>query len=312
MTARKSGTLSQVWRDGIFDDKIVFCTGGNGSICSGQVRALVALGANACIVGRNVEKTKAVAEDIALSRPGSKVLGIGGVDVRSLPDLEKAAKRCAEELGGIDFLIAGAAGNFLAPMHSLSVNGFKTVQEIDVQGSFNVTKACLPYLIESAKRHVASRPSGRIIYVSTTNHYTGRPLQVHVNAAKAGVDAISASVAIEYGPLGITSNVIAPGPISDTEGFNRLVKRWEPGQEPWKKLPLGRWGLVKDIADATVFLFSDAANYVSGEVLVVDGASWRMGYGPGHDLPYPASVLPGSSIPDPNRPGDKSGSSSKL
>ncbi|KAH0845929.1 2,4-dienoyl-CoA reductase (NADPH2), variant [Fonsecaea monophora] len=191
---------------------------------------------------------------------------------------------------------AGAAGNFLAPLNSLSVNAFKTVQEIDVQGSFNVTKACLPYLLESTKRHSASGPSGRIIFVSATNHYTGIPLQSHVNVAKAGVDALSASIAIEYGPLGITSNVIAPGPIGDTEGFSRLVKGWSPGQQPWKSLPLGRWGVVKDIADATVFLFSDAANYVNGEVLVVDGASWRVGYGPGRDYPYPDSVMPDSDI----------------
>ncbi|KAJ9638510.1 peroxisomal 2 4-dienoyl-CoA reductase sps19 [Knufia peltigerae] len=299
-----SGVVSQVWRDGIFDGKVVFCTGGNGSICSAQVRALVVLGADACIVGRNVQKTDLVAKDIALVRRGSKVLGIGGVDVRSLADLESAAKRCAVELGGIDFLIeaflsAGAAGNFLAPLHSLSANAFKTVQEIDVQGSFNVTKACMPFLLESVVKHSrasSSSPSGRIIYVSATNHYTGVPLQSHVNAAKAGVDAFSASVAIEYGPLGITSNVIAPGPIADTEGFDRLIKRWPPGEAPWKRLPLGRWGSVKDIADATVFLFSDAANYVTGEVLVVDGAAWRVGYGPGHDFPYPDSVLAGSDV----------------
>ena len=97
--------LSSVWKDNLFAGKVVFCTGGNGSICSGQVRALVHLGANACIVGRNTEKTERVAKDIASVRSGSKVLGIGGVDVRSVESLQNSIDKCVSELGGIDFLM---------------------------------------------------------------------------------------------------------------------------------------------------------------------------------------------------------------
>jgi 2,4-dienoyl-CoA reductase [(3E)-enoyl-CoA-producing], peroxisomal len=135
------------------ENKVVFCTGGAGSICSAQVRALVHLGANACIVGRNPEKTPEVAKDIATCRPGSKVIGIGGVDVRNPKNLEDAAERCVKELGSIDFVIAGAAGNFLAPMNQLSPNAFKSVIDIDLIGSFNTIKATLPYIRESAKKH---------------------------------------------------------------------------------------------------------------------------------------------------------------
>ncbi|KAI1615835.1 2,4-dienoyl-CoA reductase, variant [Exophiala viscosa] len=298
--------LSSVWKDNLFAGKVVFCTGGNGSICSGQVRALVHLGADACIVGRNTEKTERVAKDIATARPGSKVLGIGGVDVRSVESLQKSIDTCVSELGGIDFLIAGAAGNFLAPIAQLSPNAFKTVMDIDVMGSYNVTKVALPHLVASAKKHnststlpksASAGPGGRIIYVSATIHYTGLPMQTHVAVAKAGIDALSANVAIEYGPLGLTSNIIAPGPIAGTEGMDRLSKKHFSGDSPGKKIPVGRWGLVKEIADATVYLFSDAANYVTGDKLVVDGGSWHTSSGsPGGDFEYPDFILSGAEV----------------
>ncbi|KAI1619520.1 2,4-dienoyl-CoA reductase, variant [Exophiala viscosa] len=298
--------LSSVWKDNLFAGKVVFCTGGNGSICSGQVRALVHLGADACIVGRNTEKTERVAKDIATARTGSKVLGIGGVDVRSVESLQKSIDTCVSELGGIDFLIAGAAGNFLAPIAQLSPNAFKTVMDIDVMGSYNVTKVALPHLVASAKKHnststlpksASAGPGGRIIYVSATIHYTGLPMQTHVAVAKAGIDALSANVAIEYGPLGLTSNIIAPGPIAGTEGMDRLSKKHFSGDSPGKKIPVGRWGLVKEIADATVYLFSDAANYVTGDKLVVDGGSWHTSSGsPGGDFEYPDFILSGAEV----------------
>jgi 2,4-dienoyl-CoA reductase [(3E)-enoyl-CoA-producing], peroxisomal len=115
----------------------------------------VHLGGNAAILGRNVEKTEAAAKEIATVRYGSKVIGIGGTDVRSFESLEKAVERTVKELGQIDFVIAGAAGNFLAPLMGLSTNAFKTVMDIDVMGSYNTLKATLPQLIESAKKYRA-------------------------------------------------------------------------------------------------------------------------------------------------------------
>lgn len=105
MPLPKHEYVSDVWKDDIFKGKVVYCTGGNGSICSAQVRALVHLGADACIVGRNVEKTERVAKDIATARPGSRVLGIGGIDVRDVEALRKSVDRTVKELGGIDFLM---------------------------------------------------------------------------------------------------------------------------------------------------------------------------------------------------------------
>ena len=203
---------------------------------------------------------------------------------------------------------AGAAGNFLAPLAQLSPNAFKAVMDIDILGSYNITKLCLPHLVESAKKHNASStlpksasetsgPGGRIIYVSATFHYTGFPMQTHVSVAKAGVDALSANVAIEYGPLGLTSNIIAPGPIGGTEGMDRLSKSHRSGDNSkYKRIPLGRWGTVKEVADATVYLFSDAANYVTGDNLVVDGGAWHVGQGSGGDFDYPDFILSGAEV----------------
>lgn len=108
---------------------------------------------------------------------------------------------------------------------------------------------------------------GRIIFVSATLHYSGTPLQGAPSVAKAGVDALAHSVCIEYGPYGITSNVVSPGPIAGTEGMERLSRK-DAAEDSKKSIPSGRWGTVKEIADATVYLFSDAANYVNGEILV--------------------------------------------
>ncbi|KAJ5247676.1 Peroxisomal 2-4-dienoyl-CoA reductase [Penicillium chermesinum] len=302
MSVPTSQYISNVWKDGIFANKVVFCTGGAGTICSGQVRALVHLGANACIIGRNVEKTERAAKDIATVRAGAKVIGIGAVDVRKYDSLKDAADRCVKELGAIDFVIAGAAGNFLASIEQLSVNAFKSVMDIDVLGSYNTLKATLPHLVASGTKHRIDSDSlepspigtgGRIIFVSATLHYRGTPFQAHVGVAKAGIDALSNSIAIEYGPRGVTSNIIAPGPIAQTEGLERLLPS-DTKADYINSQPLGRIGHVRDIADATVYLFSDSGSYVTGQTLVVDGANWRTSSGSGTgNLKYPDFLLSG-------------------
>lgn len=181
----------------------------------------------------------------------------------------------------------------------MSSNAFRAVLEIDTLGSFNTLKATIPHLLKSAAKNpnTGTNPStgGRIIFVSAAFHYTGAPLQAHVAAAKAGVDALSATAALEYGPRGVTSNVITPGPIAGTEGMERLGNREdEKAGSAFKRVPLQRYGSVKEIADGTVYLFSDAGNYVTGDVLVIDGASWRSPSAVG-GLQYPDYFLEGSS-----------------
>jgi 2,4-dienoyl-CoA reductase [(3E)-enoyl-CoA-producing], peroxisomal len=148
--------------------------------------------------------------------------------------------------------------------------------EIDVMGSYNTVKAVLPHLEASAKKHSRPPPAdlpqlfshpARLLFVSATIHYTGIPLQSHVGAAKAAVDALSTSCAIELGPRGITSNVIAPGGIADTEGVARLARKGAL-QEQAKMTPLGKLGSVKNVADATIWLCSDAGSFINGTVVV--------------------------------------------
>ena len=180
-------------------------------------------------------------------------------------------------------------------MAQLSPNAFKSVIDIDVLGSYNVAKAAMPHLITSAqksKQDPSRGVGGRVIFISATMHYTGWPLQTHVAAAKAAVDALSANMAIEYGPLGITSNVIAPGPIEGTEGMKRLSTLTSSSKSSARTVPLQRMGTVKNIADATVYLFTDTGDYVNGDVLVVDGGAWRtMGTGIENGAKYPESVM---------------------
>lgn len=159
---------------------------------------------------------------------------------------------------------AGAAGNFLAPFTQLSNNAFKTVIDIDLMGSWNTAKVTAPYLIKAASK---DKTCGRVIFVSSTVQYTGRALNTHGCVAKAGVDALSSQLAIELGPRGVTSNVIAPGPIADTEGVRRLIDNVDIGGKI-KQIPLGDLGHVEDIANATVYLISGAGKYVNGAVLV--------------------------------------------
>lgn len=171
--------------------------------------------------------------------------------------------------------------------------------DIDVLGTFNTIKATMPHLLKST--------DARIIYVSATFHYTGMPFQAHVSAAKASVDSLMASTALEYGPRGVQSNVIAPGAIAGTEGMARLGSgKAEDLKALGRAVPLGRMGHVRDIADATVFLFSKAGSYVNGQALAVDGGLWRrqgaMLTGAGADLKYP-DLLVGETVRKASRDG---------
>jgi NAD(P)-dependent dehydrogenase (short-subunit alcohol dehydrogenase family) len=158
-------------------------------------------------------------------------------------------------------LIAGAAGNFPARAEKLSPNGFRTVVEIDLLGAFNASRAAFEQLKETR---------GSIIYLSAGMAYMPYAFQVHVGAAKAGIDMMMKNLAIEWGRFGIRSNSIVPGPIEGTEGMRRLA---DPGQLQTliNAIPLRRMGTVDDIGQTAVFLASPMASYISGCVVVVDG-----------------------------------------
>jgi len=278
--ASASVSSVDVFKPDIFKGKVLFCTGGGSGICKAMTEAIMRHGASAIILGRNLERLTKTADE--LSRVTGQTCMAAQADVRQPQQLKDAVAKVIEKFGRIDFVICGAAGNFLASIAGMSENAFKTVVEIDTFGTFNTIKATLPHIRAS---------HGTYIHVSATLHYKATPYQVHVSAAKAGVDALSAVLAVEEGPRGVRSVVIAPGPIGDTEGISRLSNQSNDGKA--KPYPLGRIGHLNDVANAAVFLFSDAASYISGVVLVVDGAHEHIRTA---QLPYPQSVLDPDSV----------------
>jgi peroxisomal 2,4-dienoyl-CoA reductase len=267
----------RIFADGILNDRVAFVTGGGTGITGGVARALAEAGANVALVSRRLEHLEPAASAInqARERGTSPIVGEGSqtrigeaiaiaADVRNPAEVEQAIAATVERFGKIDIVVNGAAGNFLCAAEELSPNGFGTVVDIDLKGTFNVCRAAFSQL----KEH-----QGQILNISATLHYLGTPMQLHVSAAKAGVDALTKNLAVEWGRYGIRVNAIAPGPIGDTEGMTRLVP--EPIKEKLKKrIPLGRFGLIEDIETAAVFLCSAAASYINGAILVVDGGHW--------------------------------------
>ena len=257
----------KIFADGILRGHVAFVTGGGTGITGGVARALAEAGANVALVSRRLEHLEPAAQAINDARANDDRIGEAfavAADVRNPEELEKAIAATVERFGKVDLVVNGAAGNFLCAAEELSPNGFGTVVDIDLKGSFNVCRAAFAQLQEHR---------GQILNISATLHYLGTPMQLHVSAAKAGVDALTRNLAVEWGRFGIRVNAIAPGPIGDTEGMKRLVP--EPIKEKLKKrIPLGRFGLIEDIENAAVFLCSDAASYINGAVIVVDGGHW--------------------------------------
>lgn len=166
-----------------------------------------------------------------------------------------------ESLGPIDVLVCGAAGNFVCPAEKLSPNGFKTVVDIDLLGSFNAARAAFAQLAQTG---------GNALFISAGQALHPYAFQAHVSAAKAGMDQLMRNLALEWGPHGIRCNSIVPGPIADTEGMRRLSTP-EVQAQLTRSIPLGRYGTADEIAQAAVFLASPLASYITGTVLRVDG-----------------------------------------
>lgn len=252
---------NKTFADGILNDRVAFVTGGGTGITGGVARALAEYGASVVLVSRKMEHLEPAAA--AINANGRNAFPVAA-DVRNPEQVDQAIEAAISQFGKIDIVVNGAAGNFLCTAEELSPNGFGTVVDIDLKGTFNVSRAAFAEL---------KKNRGQILNISATLHYLGTPMQLHVSAAKAGVDALTRNLAVEWGRYGIRVNAIAPGPIEDTEGMKRLVP--EPiKQKLRQRVPLGRFGLIEDIENAAVFLCSDAASYVNGSILVVDGGHW--------------------------------------
>jgi peroxisomal 2,4-dienoyl-CoA reductase len=250
-----------IFAEGILRNRVALVTGGGTGITGGVARALAEAGAGVSLLSRKIENLEPAAAGI--NENGGNAFA-AAADVRNPEEVERAIAATIQHFGKIDIVVNGAAGNFLCAAEELSPNGFGTVVDIDLKGTFNVCRAAFTEL---------KKNRGQILNISATLHYLGTPMQLHVSAAKAGVDALTRNLAVEWGRHGIRVNAIAPGPIEDTEGMKRLVP--EPIKEKLRqRVPLGRFGLIADIEKAAVFLCSDAASYINGAVLVVDGGHW--------------------------------------
>lgn len=251
--------MSSVFAPGLFTDKVVFVTGGSSGINLRIAAAFGALGAKVAINGRKVDKLDAAVA--SLRADGVRAEGYAA-DVRDYAAVDDALGKAASALGPIDVLVCGAAGNFPAPVMGMSSNGFKAVMDIDVLGTFNACRAGFDRLV---------KPGACVVAISAPQAQVAYPMQAHVCAAKAGVDMLVKTLAMEWGPAGVRVVSIWPGPIDETEGMQRLAGDPDTRKRVIDALPLRRFGTKDDVAQLAVFLASPAAQYVTGSVHAVDG-----------------------------------------
>ena len=250
-----------VFQSDLLKGRAALITGGGTGICRGLALAFAAHGGDVAIMSRNAEHLEPTAREIRAK--GVRALALAG-DVRDAASVDAVVTAAATSFGRLDIVVNGAAGNFICAAERLSPNGFGTVVDIDLKGTFNVSRAALPYL----KVH-----GGSVINISATLQYLATIGQVHASAAKAGVDALTRTLAAEWGAYRIRVNGIAPGPTDDTEGVRRLSTP-ESRAQMLAQCPLGRLTAIEDLANAALFLVSDAAAFITGVTLVVDGGLW--------------------------------------
>lgn len=222
-------------------------------------------GANVAITGRNDERLQEAAKEIVEGQ--EKVLTVQ-MDVRKPEDVERMVHEVLEEFGAIDFLVNNAAGNFVVPAEKLSINGWNSVIDIVLNGTFYCSRAVGQHWIEAKKK-------GSMINMVATYAWDAGAGVVHSAAAKAGVLSLTRTLAVEWGRrYGIRVNAIAPGPINRTGGAEKLVHSEEIAAKIIQSVPLGRLGEPEEIAELAYFLFSDQAAYINGECITMDGGQW--------------------------------------
>ncbi len=247
-----------------FSGKTVFITGGGSGINMGIADHFAAAGARVAICGRTASRLEDAAT--ALRSHGGEVLPVVA-DVRDFDAMVQAMEVCRQQLGSIDVLVCGAAGNFLCPAEKMTPNGFKTVVEIDLIGSFNASRAAFEQLQET---------KGSILFISAGQSFIPFENQAHAGAAKAGIDNLMRNLAFEWGRYGIRANSIAPGFIHDTTGVSKISgPNGVSGLV--KDVPLGRLGSKTDVAHVALFLSSPMSSYVTGSTVVVDGGYYLGG-----------------------------------
>jgi NAD(P)-dependent dehydrogenase (short-subunit alcohol dehydrogenase family) len=259
-------------KDQALAGKVAFVAGGSSGINLGVAQHFARAGAKVALISRNADKIAAAAQTIVAE--GHEAIGIAA-DVRDYAAVEASLRECAARFGKIDIVLSGAAGNFIAPALGMSANGFKTVVDIDLIGTFNVLRASFEHL---------NRPGASLIAITAGQGARPSLYQAHACAAKAGINMLTKCLAMEWGPAGVRVNAISPGPIEGTEGMRRLVPTQEANDALTSRLPLRKYGTKTDIAEAAIFLSTESAKYITGAIINVDGGS-ELGDASGNAIP---------------------------
>ena len=259
-------------RDDALKGKSIVVTGGGSGLGKAMTQYFLELGAQVTITSRNLDKLKTVASELEKATGGTCFPL--QCDVRDYEQVEAMRDQCVAEFGKVDVLLNNAAGNFISPTERLSAHAFDVIIDIVLRGSKNCTLAFGKHWIDS------KQSTSTILNIVTTYAWTGSAYVVPSATAKAGVLAMTRSLAVEWAKYGIRSNAIAPGPFPTKGAWDRLL----PGDlkekfDPAKKVPLGRVGEHQELANLAAYLVSDFSSYVNGEVVTIDGGEWLEGAG---------------------------------
>ncbi|MBU5468409.1 2,4-dienoyl-CoA reductase [Virgibacillus sp. MSJ-26] len=247
-------------------NKTVIVTGGSSGMGKYMAKKFADEGAQVVITGRTEEKLDKVKTELLESTTGD-ILTIQ-MDVRKPEDVERMVKETIEEFGSIDHLVNNAAGNFICAAEELSVNGWNSVIDIVLNGTFYCSR-------EVGKYWIDEKIKGSIVNMVATYAWNAGAGVIHSSAAKAGVLNMTRTLAVEWGrKYGIRVNAIAPGPIERTGGSEKLFLSDETAKRTVQSVPLQRLGKPEEIAELAYFLFSDKASYINGEVVTMDGGQW--------------------------------------
>eukprot|EP01083_Nonionella_stella_P173402 598010_1 len=257
------------FRSDVLQGRVALITGGGSGIGFGIAEEMAKHGASVVLMGRRLRFLEDAVK--LLTEQGFKAACSSG-DVRKPADCQRAVDTAMLLYGHLDTVVCSHAGNFLAAAETLSYNGFKTVMDIDTIGVFNVCRAAFKQL-RASKR-------GSVINISAVLHYGATWYQAHASAAKAAIDSLTRSLALEWGAYNIRVNAIAPGPIAHTPGMSKLaggISQEQLDKKLMRTIPLGRSGRKSEIAWTAIFLCSSGAGFTTGDSLVVDGGSWLAG-----------------------------------